>query len=323
MDLVAQTMAATERSFLVVGPGDCSQPVAMLRRGLTNLTTALHDSRADACRKFRDCDANIKELEAEAKGLPAPVLFDVDATSLGEGAGPLGSACTVKFDGIIFYFPHNGIPNTDPSNPRSNQDLITKFLEKAANLLKPGGQVQVAVKTNEPYTKWNVGGIMSALKNTGFFVVNKTSVDKSIYPGYVHRLTKGEFGALTSVDDSSGAALYLIDRNRQCEGAQESGAANPVLLWVSLYGRVGDSQLSSDVLAALRVIESSGRTAPGYGPAGAVNVLDVRACLPSDRRPDTRQLNRVMYELEREGKVVRGAPRACNMKPTWKLSVGE
>ena len=52
------------------------------------------------------------------------------------------------------------------------------------------------------------------------------------------------------------------------------------------------------------------------------NVLDIRRQWPPDRQPvpETRQLNRILYQLRQDGKVVECPPNNYNKKPTWKLS---
>ena len=52
---------------------------------------------------------------------------------------------------------------------------------------------------------------------------------------------------------------------------------------------------------------------------GKKDVLDIRRQLPEAICPDTRQLNRVLYQMEALKKVKRGAPKTCNQKPTWTL----
>ncbi len=51
------------------------------------------------------------------------------------------------------------------------------------------------------------------------------------------------------------------------------------------------------------------------------DVLDIRRQLPEAIRPDTRQLNRVLYQMEVFKKVKRGPSKTCNQKPTWTLAL--
>lgn len=317
MDAIQPMMASSSRSILVVGPGDCSQCLAILNSGHVKLTTALYDSKLEAETKYPLAKDILTRLEDEAKGLPSPVIYSVDATTLGSGEGPLGTSCTCRYDVIVFYFPHTGVPNTNLTlNVGSNRELIKGFLRAAPKLLTKGGQIQLAVKTTQPYSQWRVGEMMTELKVLGWKVQHK-DVDKSLYPGYIHRLTKGQSGPLTSVSDSSGTVLYLLEPTSR---VTTDPLPSPVVLHVALNSAISDADLEADIAEALRAIERDGFTAPGYGPPDMVNVLDIRARFHDAAKPDSRQFNRVLYEMERKGKINRGLPRACNMKPTWKLA---
>ena len=50
-----------------------------------------------------------------------------------------------------------------------------------------------------------------------------------------------------------------------------------------------------------------------------LNVLDIRRRFPEAIRPDTRQLNRVLYDMESSGRLKKGPPKRSNRKPTWCL----
>ena len=52
-----------------------------------------------------------------------------------------------------------------------------------------------------------------------------------------------------------------------------------------------------------------------------LNVLDIRRRFPEAIRPDTRQLNRVLYDMESSGRLKKGPPKkyGSNLKPTWCL----
>ncbi len=87
---------------------------------------------------------NLAWLKSKVRVRSLPqVYFEVDATKLGSGEGPLGAGCTLRFDVITFYFPHSGV-HSGSTGLQSNQQLLAGFLLKAApRLLKPGGEVQV------------------------------------------------------------------------------------------------------------------------------------------------------------------------------------
>jgi len=54
-----------------------------------------------------------------------------------------------------------------------------------------------------------------------------------------------------------------------------------------------------------------------------INVLDIRRLIPESIRPDTRQLNRVLYLMESSNIVKKGPPNGSNKKPTWQYNTPE
>ena len=49
------------------------------------------------------------------------------------------------------------------------------------------------------------------------------------------------------------------------------------------------------------------------------NVLDIRRLIPEAIRPDTRQMNRVLYRMESSHQLRRVPPKgSSSQKPTWK-----
>jgi hypothetical protein len=128
------------------------------------------------------------------------VLFDVDAT---ESRSRLKHE---KFSIIMFTFTHTGTPNSSPSSIENNKKLIVKSLMLAQHVLTDNDEIQIILKTSAPYDSWSFPKFFADEK----FQIEERShrtLDASIFPGHVHRLTKGEVHGLNSVQ--SGNARFI------------------------------------------------------------------------------------------------------------------
>lgn len=306
-DPLTRLLEAADKTILSVGSGDGSQQAAIVARGHRNVTTTFFDSRAALLAKYpQSAPASLRVLEGAAR----PPLFEVDATNLQSyGLG--------MFDICIFSFPHTGVPNNDPNNVASNRALLTGFLRSVQHVLKPDGQVQITLKTGEPYDRWELPRLLS--DECDLHLTSTHPLDKSQFTGYVHRLTVGATGKMTQVRDK-GAKVYSFER-RQPANAEPTVAQLPlstsasVVIVALLHAALSYAEVETmigEVLHAAR------------GEAESLSVLDIRrraagrckiACATL---PDTRQMNRVLYAMEHKGCACRGGSRAGRgMKPAW------
>jgi 25S rRNA (uracil2634-N3)-methyltransferase len=189
-------------SILSVGSGDGSQQAAIVARGHSNITTTFFDGSPDDVRaKYPPAGEHLQTLERDG----GPVLFGIDATQL--DAAPLG-----KFDIVIFTFPHTGVPNQALDNAASNQALLLGFLQSVVHVLKPGGSVHITLKKGNPYDKWNLPGLLP--NGSALHLSKQHPFDKSLFPGYKHRRTKGMNRGCKTVRDD-GAEVYIFERRVQ------------------------------------------------------------------------------------------------------------
>ena len=87
--------------------------------------------------------------------------------------------------------------------------MLRSFLATAAKILKPSGEIQITLKSDEHYKQWQLPFLIEKESNVVF---KRTHVmTKSLFPGYVHRPTLGTFGRhLTEVPDRKGAKVHVF-----------------------------------------------------------------------------------------------------------------
>ena len=319
-DRVTSCLNAARTHILTVGSGDGSQPAVLVREGHRLVTATFFDSRDTVLAKYSGTGAaaHLELLERDAQ----EVHYGVDATALGSGPGPLGQECTSRFDVILFYFPHTGVtPGESGAAVASNRELVRRFLEATPRLLAPGGEVQLAVKSGQPYAKWDVKSLFQAVeKSHELRLLRSFPVNKAQFPGYVHRLTVGSHGHLKEIKNDGGALVYVLSLEDAGLAPVGHAGACPtrggflVTLVVLVGASLTDVEVEAGVLGAL--------ASPGGCSVASPTVLDLRRCFEESLMPDTRQLNRVVYELVKRGRVLRGAPLdngRHSQKPTWKL----
>jgi hypothetical protein len=137
------------------------------------------------------------------------------AAAAAEALEPAGAAPTVPhlFDRIMFNFPHRGAGIKDQdANVRTNQELLLSFFSCATQLLAPGGEVLVTIKTGAPYTLWNVAKLASQGSGNGLRLHTAMPFEASAFPGYAHRHTHGDDVSRPTHEELAGGARTYIWR---------------------------------------------------------------------------------------------------------------
>jgi hypothetical protein len=302
-DKLTTCLHALQMSMLSVGSGDGSQQEAIVKRGLTKVQVTFYDTKTELLRKYPHAAATLQYLQQTCE---EPPRYQVDATAL-DKIYPASS-----FDLIFFTFPHTGIPNSDRRCVESNQKMLRGFLQSASKLVKPDGEVQITLKNGEHYERWKLPELLD--KEAGLTLEASHPLDKSMFPGYKHRLTLGSTGGrLKEVPDKKGAQVHVFSPNG---GSSLKTNSNPAMFSGKLLTIVEapepktktwtDEYLWSQVILVLESL---------CAPA---DVLDIRRQLQPI--PDTRQLNRILYAMEKAEVVTRHAPGSTNRKPQWTLT---
>jgi 25S rRNA (uracil2634-N3)-methyltransferase len=297
VDTLERCLKFAKKSILSVGSGDGSQQAAILKSGHKNITTTFYDSRDRLLQKYAYAVDTIKFLESDKE---RPPKFGIDATKIDEyGLG--------KFDVIMFTFPHTGVPTSSPNNVSSNQYLLRSFLASATKILEPLGEIQITLKSDEHYKQWQLPLLIEKESNVVF---KRTHVmKKSLFPGYVHRPTLGTFGRhLTEVLDRKGAKVHVfVSKSVHTKDSDsEESNVNSVSIFTPDEKALSDDQVRVESISILDNWQ-------GRSP----NILEIRNAFEYAFPPDTRQLNRVLYQMERDGVVKRDGRSAG--KPDWEL----
>jgi hypothetical protein len=302
MDALTSTITAAKRVILSVGSGDGSQQAAIVKSGHHNLVSTFFDSEDTVAAKYPSARGNITFLRSKST-----VLFGVDATKLHDHV----QLKDEKFDIVIFTFPHTGIPNyakglrgPNPTSIEENKKLIERFLASAQHILADDGEIVVTLKTSAPYDKWTFPDFAQ------FEIEPKSqhSFSPGLFPGYTHRSTLGH---VHSVENGK-AKSYVFSRKRKRGNTTLDENASfcpslPFKLTVEFL-----TMEDRDVELYLIELLASYSTSDSR-----CNVLDIRRLFPEGIRPDTRQLNRVLYQMESSTLLKKGPPNGTNQKPTW------
>jgi hypothetical protein len=263
VDTLERCLKFAGKSILSVGSGDGSQQAAILKSGHKNITPTFYDSRVQLLQKYAEAGNIVKFLESN---MERPPKFEIDATKINEyGLG--------KFDLIMFTFPHTGVPTSSPNNISSNQHLLRSFLSAASKILKPSGEIQITLKSDEHYKQWQLPLLIEKESNVVF---KRTHVmKKSLFPQYVHRATLGTFGGrMEEVPDRKGAKVHVfVSKSTQ---AEDSDSEDSNLKLVSIV--TPDEKSLSDEQVR---VESISILDNWHGRAPNILEIRLRICLSS------------------------------------------
>jgi hypothetical protein len=302
MDTLTSTILAAKRVILSVGSGDGSQQAAIAKSGHHNIVSTFFDSEDTVTAKYPSARGNITFLRSKST-----VLFGVDATKLHDHVQLKDKKCDI----IIFTFPHTGIPNyakgfsgPNPTSIEENKTLIRCFLKSAQHILADDGEITITLKTSAPYDKWTFPDFAQ------FEIEPKSqhSFNAELFQGYTHRATNGHVNSVSNGQAKS----YVFSKKRKQDNttSRENALFCPSLLFkLSVkFSTVEDQDVELYVLELLALSTTSN---------SQCNVLDIRRSFPEGIRPDTRQLNRVLYQMESSKHLKKGPPYGSNRKPTW------
>ncbi len=108
-----------------------------------NLTATCFDSRDVLLQKYDDAAAHIDAVQK----VGGRVLFGVDATQLLAHGELAGAPRVVKFDRVVFNFPHTGCGIKDRDrNIADQRRLIRQFFLSALSVLAPDGEIHITIK---------------------------------------------------------------------------------------------------------------------------------------------------------------------------------
>ncbi|XP_074271227.1 uncharacterized protein At4g26485-like [Silene latifolia] len=100
----------------------------------------------------------------------------------------------LKFDRIIFNFPHCGKFGRTDADMRANKELIRGFLRNAKKMINEDGEIHITHKSNGYFLQWDIPKIGS---DQGLRLIQEVKFKPSKYPGYN---TKFGFGGDKNFD---------------------------------------------------------------------------------------------------------------------------
>uniref|UniRef100_A0A2N9FVR0 25S rRNA (uridine-N(3))-methyltransferase BMT5-like domain-containing protein n=1 Tax=Fagus sylvatica TaxID=28930 RepID=A0A2N9FVR0_FAGSY len=175
---------SSKHRILLVGEGDFSFSLCLARAfgSARNMVATSLDTQEDIARKYRKGIGNVRKLEERG----CFVLHEVDAEQMSQHF----FLRTQRFDRIVYNFPHVGFLFSE-NNYRQiqlNKRLVKSFLKNAKVLLRKEGEIHVAHKEGEPYSKWDLVGIAEEI---GLVLHDVVPFYKDDYRGYRNKRGHG------------------------------------------------------------------------------------------------------------------------------------
>ena len=170
-----------EQRILLVGEGDFSfaASLAELLGSAHNLTASALDTAAQLAAKYPDIQRRLSALRSRG----ASIAPGVDATTMVHGAWT-GER---PFDRVVYNFPYAHVTKFSKDHLAANQELLRRFYARAAQLLRPGGEVHLRNKMTEPYRSWDLASLLPA----SLTFVGVAPFDARRFPGYANRSNWG------------------------------------------------------------------------------------------------------------------------------------
>eukprot|EP00040_Diaphanoeca_grandis_P023750 m.129671 g.129671 ORF g.129671 m.129671 type:complete len:534 (-) comp29415_c0_seq1:82-1683(-) len=170
---------------LAIGEGDFSWSASVVQTGAHITATSL-DSAMDVRDSYGERATEALQLLASSEN--AIVIHGVNAMhSLINQLPPANQR--QRYDFVVFNFPHTGNDEGLDASIQSNQVLIQRFVNASALLLRPDGEIHIALVRRYPYTCWKVGAEMGAHADPPLDYCGTVPFNTLDYPGYKHVTT--------------------------------------------------------------------------------------------------------------------------------------
>ncbi|XP_059662343.1 uncharacterized protein LOC132308314 [Cornus florida] len=175
---------SSHQKILLVGEGDFSFSacLAVAFGSANNMIATSLNSQGFLRENYRNSRSNIEKLRSRG----CKVMHGVDATEMANHLLLEG----MKFDRIIFNFPHAGFLEHEPrkSQLQRHRELVRKFLANAKKMITEKGENHISHKSNSFFLEWNVEFLASQV---GLRLIEAVDFNLNDYPGY---RTKYGFG---------------------------------------------------------------------------------------------------------------------------------
>ncbi|XP_074303453.1 uncharacterized protein At4g26485-like [Silene latifolia] len=170
------------QKILLVGEGDFSfsTSLAVAFESASNMIATSLNSLEFLTKHYRKFRTNKKKLESRG----CTVIHGVDATKMIQHP-LLGN---LRFDCIIYNFPHTGNFGKTDANMRKNQNLVRGFIRNAKEMMKEDGEIHITHKSSCFYRKWDIPKIGC---DEGLHLIEEIGFKQRMYPGYRTKLGFG------------------------------------------------------------------------------------------------------------------------------------
>ncbi|KAI3897476.1 hypothetical protein MKW92_032824 [Papaver armeniacum] len=177
------THYSSSQKILLVGEGDFSFSVCLAKAfgSAANMVATSLDSAETLWRRLPSSETNIDDL----LDLGCLILHEVDVHDMASSYAELEN---MKFDRIIFNFPHAGhfrkLREEDEDLILMHKTLLLGFFMSSSKMLRENGEVHVALRDDHPYNTW---GAEKLAKRAGLRLIEKVDFQQAAYAGYTNR----------------------------------------------------------------------------------------------------------------------------------------
>ncbi|XP_031491494.1 uncharacterized protein At4g26485-like isoform X1 [Nymphaea colorata] len=169
-------------SILLVGEGDFSFSLSLAKAfgHASHMVATSLDTPETLNDKYRFAMENVRELRA----LGCRVGHGIDVKTMTSNV--LLCLCYLKFDRIVFNFPHAGFeyPEEDVRQIKMHRRLLKGFFLNAKEMLLEDGEIHVTHKTSSPFKEWN---LQQKAERRGLVLVERAPFNICDYPGYFNK----------------------------------------------------------------------------------------------------------------------------------------
>ncbi|XP_040361680.1 uncharacterized protein At4g26485-like [Rosa chinensis] len=176
------------QKILLVGEGDFSFALCLARAfgSADNMVATSLDSKGSLMTNYSKAMTNLLELE----GRECKIFHKVDARVMRYHPYLL----FMRFDRIIYNFPHAGYMNGSSSSERNatqiwfHKNLVRRFFISAREMLTTDGEIHVTHKTTYPFSEWK---LVKIAEDVGLYLVGEERFSLFDYPGYENKRGAG------------------------------------------------------------------------------------------------------------------------------------
>ncbi|XP_074303422.1 uncharacterized protein At4g26485-like isoform X2 [Silene latifolia] len=165
----------SKQRILIVGDGDFSfsASLAVAFGSASNMIATSLNRQGFLIKNYSKFLSNKKELESRG----CMVIHNVNATNMFRHH-VLGK---LKFDRIIYNFPHTGCFGRSYSDMLKNRRLVRDFVWNAKKLMNEDGEIHITHKSSFFFSLWDVPKVG---REQGLDLLEEIDFDCSLFPGY-------------------------------------------------------------------------------------------------------------------------------------------